>query len=172
MRKDPGSIQTVALSITCNFVTVARQAAARERRPIHSAGGPQAASRNPGRISGRKSSSTSILSRLQLNYIGISLIWTQKLFHHFFRVPRGVTRWGDGGHSSPWRPPWPRGRGEQFMKLRHGADPAGEPFGVFESKFFFIGAEDTLDLQVLLKPVTDFASIAVWAFRGREQCFR
>jgi hypothetical protein len=105
MRKDLGSIQTVALSIICNFVAVAWPAAAQERHPAAAREGPQADSRNPGRIRGRKSSSTSTLSRLQLNYIGIFLIRTQKLFHHFFRVPRGETRWGDGVHSRPWRPP-------------------------------------------------------------------
>ena len=42
MRKDSGSIQTVALSIICSLNrVVARPAAAQERRPSRSAGGPQ-----------------------------------------------------------------------------------------------------------------------------------
>jgi len=91
-----------------------------ERRPNHSAGGP------PGRLAAhRRKKRNAVLVRikrahLQLTDISIYFVKRKKKISRFFffRVPRGVTRWGNGGPLKAVAAPLtPRPRGTNYEAL-------------------------------------------------------
>ena len=112
MPKDLASIQTVALSIICNFVAVARPAAAQERRRAR---GPQADSRNPGRMC------ECCPCKHQIDPFRNYKIGSIRMNNHSTTSSgsRAVRRAGvTGVHSRPWRPPLtPRPRGTIYEAL-------------------------------------------------------